>query len=217
MSENYRYLVVDIESKGQHQTLNDMLCFGACIGNSLTGEIEDEFEVYIRHRYGADHGWEQRCLDEFWNKEENKKVKDEMLRRIETEGLYANDAMKKFYDWINNRSPEYLKSLVIITDTAGFDIGFMNHYLSNANLPSMSYIIGNSYKPPRDSSSFHMGVGLQLPVDGLWEAEKAATKKLGISLDKNPYSHDHNPKNDAKSLCWEIMQIHKAILSLRNS
>jgi DNA polymerase III epsilon subunit-like protein len=214
-TKNYRYLVVDIETKGQHQTKNDMLCFAACIGNSLTGEIEDEFIVYLKHRGAPSENWEKLCLDEFWDQPSNKQVKATMLKKIEDEGVEPNLAMRAFWEWINRRPQGDIDSLIVVTDTAGFDIGFLNHYLSEADVPSMNYIVGNVYKPTRDSSSFHMGVGRQLPSTGLWGSDKAACKALNIDPEvfksENPFSHDHNPLNDAKSICWEILQIDRKI------
>jgi DNA polymerase III epsilon subunit-like protein len=204
----YRYLVVDIETKGQHQTKNDMLCFGACIANSLTKEIEVEFQIYLKPKISNDDGWEQRCLDEFWNKPENIETKNNMLQTITEHGVEPSKAMHMFYNWINNRSKEEKDSMIVVTDTSGYDIGFLNHYLSEANLPSMNYIIGNEYRPSRDSSSFHMGIANQLPSQGLWGAEQAALKKLGHSpelLKKNPYKASHVPVEDAKSIAWEVM------------
>lgn len=207
MSEKDKYLIIDIETMGQDQLENGMLCVGACIGDPEINKIIDEFEVYIKLE--PDKTWEQRCLDEFWNK--NLKIKEAILSKIESEGLPANEAMKKFYDWIHNR--DYVKNIIIMTDTSGFDIGFLNNYLSKAKLPSVNYLLGE-YRPTRDSSSFHMGVAKKLPCDGLWGAESAAAEKLGISLGDNPYIADHTPKNDAKSICWEILQIHRAIKNI---
>jgi len=212
-----KYLCIDVETTGQHQTKNEMICFAACIGNPRTGEIEDTFEGYILPRDKNDYVWEEKCKIEFWDKPENVEMKNKMLERVKKEGYSARHVMNNFGDWINNRQEVELDALVIITDTAGFDVGFMNHYLSDANLPSLNYIIGGKYRPTRDSSSFHMGVGMKLPIDGLWGAEKAALKRLEPdkdpveTLNKNPIPHDHDPLNDVKAMCWDIMLIHNKI------
>lgn len=220
--KNHKILAIDIEAKGGMQSRCDMLCFGACVGDSQTGKIDedDTFEVYIQHRNGEDKDWEQRCLDEFWEgNPENRAIKNAILKRIREEGVGAETAMKAFVHWVQTMCLKHgADSLVVFTDTAGFDIGFLNHYLSEANIPgvpSMNYIIGGQYKPTRDSSSYHMGVGLQTPPMGLWGAEKAACSAFGKSkeevLGHNPYVADHTPLNDAKNMCWEIMQIQRLV------
>lgn len=201
--------MVDIEASGQHQTKNEMMAIGACIGDSKTGEIIDEFQVFLKPHDQDDIHWEQRSLDEFWDKHPD--IKKEVLNKISSVGLSPNEAMIQFHNWINDKPPDVLKDMIIMTDTAGFDIGFLNYYLSFADMPSMNYIIGGKYRPIRDASSFHMGVGMQLPCDGLWDAESAALKRLNATLPDNPYTFSHLPVDDAKCICWQIMQIHKLI------
>jgi hypothetical protein len=198
------YLIVDIETSGQSQTKNDLMAIGACIGNQKTGEIIDEFQVFLKPITGEIR-WEKRCLEEFWDKHID--IKNEILNNIDTIGMSPNGAMAKFHNWVNNHSED----IIIMTDTAGYDIGFINHYLSLYDLPSMNYIIGGKYKPIRDLSSFHMGVGRVLPMNGLWGAEAAALKALGAELVDNPYKASHMPVEDAKSICWEAMQIGKLL------
>jgi hypothetical protein len=224
-TENTRYLVIDIEKKGQH-TYQDMLCFAAVIGNMLTGEIEETFKVYIKSSAGTSNNWEKRCLDEFWNKPENINMKNEIISKIEKEGVTCDVAAMQLYEWINhNRTQEFLDSVIIMTDTAGFDIGCMNDLLSSANLltnnekiVTMNYLVGGDYKPIIDLHSFHLGVAMKLPMMGVWGAEKAACDKLGINYDDlvkmNPHKSTHDPLDDAKTICWEAMRIHKVILGL---
>ena len=101
--------------------------------------------------------------------------------------------------------------MIIYTDTAGYDIGFLNLYLSRAKMNTMHCLIGGLYRPIRDATSFHMGVALCNPKNGLWGAEEKAYKHLGREFPKNPYIATHIPVDDAKSICFDIMQIHKAI------
>jgi len=213
----YKILFVDIETCGSDLLKNDMLCFGACIGNPATMQIEDTFEAYLKPANFASGTfcWEARCLREFWEHADNVAAKERILQRIKEEGVSAADAMTKFRDWINNRPQEERDKLVIYTDTAGFDIAFLDRYLSEANQPAMNYIIDGAYRPVFCSTSFHFGVAKHLPNEGLWGAEKAALKSLGSDvsrLDQNPFVADHTPLNDARHECWAIMVIHDAIL-----
>ena len=212
----YRYLIIDIETSGQYVSRNEIMAIGACIGNSKTGVIENEFQIFLKPRDGLEFVWEQQCLDEFWDRADMKKTKDYILKQVESNGFAANIAMNSLFGWIRSLDEETKKTLIIMTDTAGYDIGFLNYYLSNAGLPSMFYIIDDQYRPIRDSSSFHMGVGLQLPEAGLWGAEEAAMKQIGDSdaikeMKNNPYSMSHLPMDDAKYIFWQIFCIAKMI------
>jgi hypothetical protein len=123
--------------------------------------------------------------------------------------------MERFYKWINQDRPKvYLDSMIIVTDTAGFDASFVNFYLSKAKLPSINFLIGGEYRISLDSHSFCLGVGLQRPVDGVWGSAKAAVNRLNIpegNLKENPFPYDHNPVNDAANSCWEFMFVINAI------
>lgn len=64
-----------------------------------------------------------------------------------------------------------------------------------------------------------MGIGQKLPDVGLWGAEAAALKMLGIDESKlleNPYKADYMPLNNAKHICWEMMLIHNELHKIKN-
>lgn len=208
-----RYLVIDVEAKGSNIVRNNMLCFGAAIGDAATGEVTDEFLVFLRQE--RDDDWEPRCLTEFWDRPNMVATKELILARCAAEGVESAEAMHRFRAWVLDRPAAHLADMIVVTDTAGFDVGFLNYHLGRADpalgMPaSMDYLFGG-YRPIRDVSSFHMGVARQTPDRGLWGAEAAAAKALGVVIPPNPYTADHLPNNDAKAICWEVMQIHAAI------
>jgi DNA polymerase III epsilon subunit-like protein len=217
-----RYAVVDIETTGENMVRNGLVAFGVVIGNSKTGKIEDTFQVFVRP-LGDDYVWEQRCLDEFWHRnDEMKATKAALLSRAwSEEGKTTAEAMATFTAWVNdNRTPEFLESLVFMSDTAGYDIGWLNYLLGMCGLKSMNYIVGGQYRPIFDSTSFHRGVGGKLPNDGYWGAESAAYATLKAPAEVtggNPHKATHEPVEDAKSICWEILQVHRLIEQRRNN
>lgn len=205
-------MVIDIETSGPHLTRNDMLCFGACIARftlnpdgDMTMYILDKLEVYIKP-LEQDIRWDKIRLKEFWDKTPN--IKNNVLENISTYGVDAKTAMITLCDWIH-KQPQYIKNkLIIYTDTNGFDIGFLDYYLSTYDMPTMHTLIDGTYRPIRDASSYHMGVAHSMD---LWGAEEKACKKLNIKYD-NPYKDDsHNPLTDAEAICYDIFLIYRQI------
>jgi hypothetical protein len=216
-----RYAFLDIETTGENVVKNKLIAFAVAIINSETGEIEDSLEVFVKPPAGEDYVWEQRCLDEFWHRnDEMRATKDALLAKVASEGVSPQEAMATLVRWINeNRTPEFLKSLILMSDTAGYDVGWINYLLGLYGFKSLNYIVGDSYKPIFDSTSFNRGVGRKLPSDGYWGAESAAFAALKASeevMNDNPYKADHFPLNDAKSLCYETFKIHRLIKQRRD-
>jgi hypothetical protein len=214
-----RYAVVDIETTGENMVKNGLIAFGVAIGNAQTGLIEDTFQVFVRPVGGDDYVWEQRCVDEFWHRnDEMKETKAALLKKVAEEGKSTFAAMSEFEHWVNDgRTPEFLDSLVFISDTAGYDIGWLNYLLGSCGMKSMNYIVGGSYRPIFDSSSFHRGIACKLPSDGMWGAESAAYAALKAPGDMNPFAANHMPVDDAMSICWDVMNIHRLIVQRRNN
>lgn len=205
-----KIVVIDIETTGSNCLKNEMVCFGVVIVDLMHNRKVSSGDFYLLPMK-ENYVWEQRCLDEFWDKPENIEMKREMLRKAEVRGAYSSVAMNAFYQWVLKHTAG--SEAVVFFDTAGFDVTFMNVYMSRAGLPSMDYIFG-SYQPVRDSSSFHAGVAKCLPTDGMWGMEKQAIKTLGGDVDtlgKNPHAANHDPLSDAHSIAWDIMLVAKRI------
>lgn len=193
------YLAIDVEATGENYINNFMPCFGACIVDVKEQKVVDKFLVYFKNSNQKEKSWDKRCLKEFWLKEENKTIYKDMLQKMENEGISEQIGMSNFIKWVLKNSKKCEK-LVVITDTGGFDVGWLNYYLSRYITEydtSMNYITGK-YQPIRDMSSFYMGIGKCTPNMSLWGSEKMALKGLGIKkLPKFEVEHDHNPQNDA--------------------
>jgi len=209
-------MFIDVESTGQHLTRNEMPCFAACLVDEETMRLVDEFIVYIKPQDSKDFQWEQRTLDEFWDKPENKQVKADMLKNVEASGIEPKEAMKKFVDWVNHIPMEIRKNTTIWTDTAGYDVAWMNRYLSEAGYSSVNYLLVDDYQSTRDSNSFYRGIANILPGNGDKSIE-AAFKKLGIdyaNFEKHvPFPHDHNPLNDVKNASFKLGFVLKVLKS----
>lgn len=212
------YVVIDIETTGPNHVQNRMLCFGAAIGDAATGKIIDTFERYIHiPAEELSRSWDLRTFEEFWSRPDMIATRDAIIARCEdaNKSDIASSAMIAFYNWLNNRNSDEIDRMVILTDTAAFDTYFMNVYLAHARVSTLEFILGGKYKPTRDSSSFHAGVGHLLPHESMWGAESAALTKLGLKpsiMEQNPHKADHTPKHDAMSICWEIMKIHEILM-----
>lgn len=232
MSDALKYVLVgDVERTGNNlvgprdedgntAAGNDIICFAACISDVNTGDIIDSICIYLKPR-GKEFLWEEKTLKEFWDKDDTMTaLKNQMLAKVKSEGLSIEHGMKKFYDWINLIHAEKVENMFAMFDTAGIDYAFLSLYLNMAGLENMSFIFGGEYRPIIHSSSYHLGVARCLPSDGLWGSGEAALRALGLSGktidEKNPYPHDHNPLNDAKSLSFKVTEIYRHVKQKRN-
>jgi hypothetical protein len=233
-SKPVRYAALDLEASGENMFKHQTLSLAFAIFNSETGNLEDTFQVYIKPPRVAvpnyDTGdmaesfkdgeivWEERCLTEFWHRTpEMRAVQQKLIEKVNTVGVHRKEAATALYKWVReNRTPEFLESLVFYSDTNGFDVGRVNFLLNEAGFMGLEYITGG-YKPVFDSTSFHRGVGLKLPSDGYWGAEDAAYKNLKVDRPQNPFGATHDSLDDAKSIGWDIVQIHRAIEQKRNT
>lgn len=213
---DYNYICfIDVETTGRDLLKHDMVCFAAVIMDIKTGNFIDEFKVYLKPKSGT-LNWEKRCQEEFWNAPKNIENTKQTLINFEKYAVPIEVGMEQFFKWINlrhwiNNDPENRKKLldnmIICTDTAGYDIAWINRYLSEANLETdCCYIIQDEYKPTRDTNSFYFGIAKSFPEDGLYKCEKKALSCFGLSHERfdllNPYKHDHDPINDAKHMAW---------------
>ena len=197
-------LTIDIETSGPSTVIHDLLAYGAVVMRISDKEIMSRLKVYIKPRGGSirwDHDTE-----EFWNK--NMKVKTEMLAGIEREGKMRHEAARALFEWVKAFGEDINKKNTVVTDTAGFDVEFMNLLLTESGYPAIKLIFGE-YRPIFDSTSYHRGVGGMLYSDGPWGSDASACKTLGLpDLEKQcPFPSDHDPINDASSIAWVHVSI----------
>lgn len=213
------YLALDIETTGPGAIRHRMVAFGAAVVDVASGAVVSDFRALLAlgdHSDGRPYGWDERTYNEFWIKRENGKTPLETLRVLYGDGDPESErgAMVRFVEWARAHFDTFA-DMVIIVDTAAFDTTFLNVALDrHTDVHNLLYMRGpDKYRPVRDVSSFHMGVGRQTPAQGLFGSEKAALAALALADDVLPAktSHDHDPRNDATYIGKSAAVIARAI------
>jgi hypothetical protein len=203
-----KFLSIDIHTSGPSPLQHTLFAIGAVLFDK-DGVILSEFKSYIKNN---NINWYPSTKN-FWLSEDNKENFEIMINNSK-DANYVDCVIKNFYNWIQDLNELYKDDIVLITDTVLFDLNFIDYYLNKFGYPSVNYIFGD-YRPTFDTTSYHRGVaGLSPYEDGLWGAEVAACKKLGIMdiYKSNPYNNsNHDPLDDAKSTGWIHTQILKAV------
>lgn len=201
-------LAVDIEKTGQNMGKHRMPAFGAAVVRVDTQEVPDAECVFRAVMNFADipiGQWDEKTLVEFWFKSnaDTGASPFELLRRAGTTHgtMSEEEAMFALVAWLR-RMAERFPGLVIVTDTAGSDIGWLDAALGRyeTGLDCLLYATGR-YRPVRDVSSFHMGVAHATPRMRLNGSEKAALAALEIDAFPEHVlasAHSHDPVDDAK-------------------
>lgn len=172
-----KVLAVDVEAAAQTDGLIE---FGAAVWPIGAQKPDATFHAYL----GTDGvKWCQRTALEFWNNaahgKDGKSPLELMLERVEreaTETLSREVAAHRFVAWARAQYAEANGSMVVISDTSGFDHALLSSLLDehketfpcaiNASEPySLNYLFG-AYAPVRDINSFYLGVGGELRVWG---------------------------------------------------
>ena len=207
------YLALDIETTGPSIIDCKLVALGACVVSVKDVCVVDDackFRALMPLPDLRDtDSWQPRCFKQFWTNAGRSndgrtplQLIQELIKKHGTES--ECDAMQRFVLWAHAMF-ERFPSLVVITDTAAFDTTWVNFSLARwTYVSSLTHLRGeDKYQPVRDVSSFHAGVARQTPAQGLWGAEKAALKALGIDAfppHVEDQQHDHDPLNDAMAI-----------------
>jgi hypothetical protein len=107
---------VDIETSGPRLIKNGILSIGICAG-SVTGSIlmKKRFDLNLEETQEFDKD----CYENFWKKNIG------VLEEIKKNAIHPKDAMTNFMKVIDYLDEKY--QLIIISDCATFDIGFINY------------------------------------------------------------------------------------------
>lgn len=116
-----KYFAFDVEATGQNMYDNAIIELGAVIIDE-DYEILEKFRVCLKIPEGK--GFEKRCKEDFWDKQ------GDLLKNILSEAIDPKKAMLMFVDFLNKNDKKYEKELVLISNNAQYDAGWINYYLS---------------------------------------------------------------------------------------
>lgn len=198
-------IAVDVETSGPNLVKHFMPEFA---GELITiGEQEPRESFYRALQQPNNTGWSSETLKSFWEKPDADGVKpitafDERRKTNKIHDCYT--AMDEFVDWVREMDAAVSAKggrLLIVTDTAGFDVAWIDTYLSrySSKATSLGDILGR-YQPTRDISSFMLGVSGAIQTGNSVEA---AIQALGLSSEANwgaKFAHNHDPASDAKHI-----------------
>lgn len=205
----------DVEAIGGSMHENAMVEIGATVMAADDDEkkrLLTSFEVIMKIPDDGRH-WEKRCEEEFWDNPENGLAeKKKLIIACQTE---PEDAMRAFINWVEKDVRDKYaggdsKRVRFITDTVGFDQGWMDFYLATfADHAPMHTFFDGKYAPLICTTSVFRGIAgttldeeYEAGKDGGWySATDAARKVLGVPDDvKSNTPHDHRAVHDAQNI-----------------
>jgi hypothetical protein len=215
------YLAVDIETLGGTLGVHPITQIGAAIIDGTTGDLLDvddpTFQTYIFN--GGQLKAEERCVKEFWTKEENIEHYEDMMHAIGNplKSLPKEEAARSFQSWAQKNLDEY-RNVTVVTDTCGFDIGGLNWLLGHNNI-NMIYLLHKPgsdtemrYTPQVDVDSFAEGVyrayGLKRKRDE--NTYNCAFRALSCKAPAIPFMKTHHPADDAAFIGSMFCELNKA-------
>lgn len=189
------YFAIDIEATGQFLTKNAMIAFGCTLMNEKSEEV-DNFVGFMKVPEGR--GWETRCVEEFWSKQQ------ETLKYIEDRSEEPEKVMLNFAEWLDKIDLKYGSEMVVLSDNGGYDYAWIDTYLSEfTTRPSIYYRLKcintekeYGFRRTWDTNSVYHGA-LTIKRKGEY-VQWSLEKELGCQNDK--WNNDHNPLNDARNI-----------------
>jgi hypothetical protein len=177
-----------------------MTCLGVALLEPEGGTIVATHKFYFPQPEGKI--WEERCLNEFWKKPENKELYETTLENVKN-APPINKSMAAFKQWVLDVTKG--KKVCIVFDTAGFDQSWVDLYLQDT---SCLYLLGY-YQQTRDITSYKLGFTSSLLVG------MSGTMRFNVQFpdmkipDKAPNgaAHDHDPEHDAACIAGEAAHV----------
>lgn len=186
------YLGVDVETTGQYLSINAIVALGAVVMDEQFNELET-FVGYFK--IPEEHVWEKRCVDEFWSKNQL------MLDKFKKNAANLDLVMKSFAEWLSLLDTKFKDNLVVVSDNVGFDIAWINQYLSLYTYrPSLYYRwcdVQKKYVYRRIWDTDSVMHGALLATTGKvieWNVESA------LEVQNDRWKNDHDPLNDARNV-----------------
>jgi len=170
-------------------------------------ELSNEDKISKLRESWANSGFEMRCFDEFWSKNIDVLISlqdhtQDMSRSYEYLGLELNKVMMK--------AEMMFSSLTIITDTVAFDTVHVDNILTTSDSKPLNNSRSGQYQSGIEVDSLAMGA-LGLPDDVSWSVYQDEYNKKIKDIIPVYSVHDHQPKNDAKSILLKFLKTQKYI------
>jgi hypothetical protein len=191
--------VFDIETRGKSMIKNGILSVGVVVGDE-NGEILHTQQWNVDELGGQE--FEQRCLDEFWNKQPK-----ELLESFSKNTVPAVLFAQEFRCLLNKFDNAY-----ILSDNPTFDAGYINYYLDYYGFDSMQFKSdGKSYRVVHDSDSYACGA-VHAPISYTWPSDKDIQKLIGFTVENKELELiPHNPVHDAMKIYFQFIALVKNV------
>ena len=214
-------LAFDVETTGPNLQTNFCPEFGAALVCVETGWPVWRFHTYCAQPAGR--GWDQHTLTDFWLVKAREKY-DDIVTHV-TSAPLPQDAMRTFVKAVRlaveTHVPGGLKSVIIVSDTAGFDCEWMDSMMPPDAAPSMRSLLDSKVdRPLRDVSSVYFGIAGYMSSDDVPKdvetgkrpnSYELACKALGVETVKTVCEHTHNPTDDAVFIAQRAAHIERAL------
>lgn len=208
----------DVEATGGNLQTHFCPEFGAALV-----EVESGKELWRFHTFVAqptDRIWDQQTLSDFWLSKVPERYA--LITAAQNTAPSAADAMRKFVtesrEAIRVHVPGGVKSVVVVSDTAGFDCAWMDSMMPLDAAQSMRHLLDpNVSRPLRDVHSVYLGISGYISSDDIHEALYLNGKKpspyelacmaLTISPIVTSVAHTHNPADDSSCMAQRAAHI----------
>lgn len=192
-------IAIDIEVSGDYMVPpavqeppikpNSIIAIGGSTICVETGEEVSSILVCLQAEAG--HGFEPRCLQEFWSQEPMRKF----LKEISGQCLPAKEGIQKFVDWLDEQEATRPNSN-LWGDNLAFDMSWLSMYMQKyLGRRSILYRNGEEWRPIRCLNSYARGVARWTGEPSLEMWKKL--RNMGVKL-PDEMMHDHRPDNDAR-------------------
>jgi len=198
-------LIPDVEARGSSAEHNGIVSLGAVVGPL------DRVRIYHKCRYDfaplPGQVYEERCLSQFWS---DKLYVKEDLERNQMDPLVA---IGKFSELLGDLDKQC--NVIVASDNPGFDIAYINYYLSKAGKPPVTYYAnGWDYRGVSDIHDWTRGA-LGISFGDMWMNHEQLIKKYDLSVDKK--LNDHYPDNDAEFIYRFHVELMLVLKRIANS
>lgn len=135
------FLTIDVEASGQEVTNHRLLAIGACVVSTRTVTVCEPREqhtfrvVFDLPPTSDEQAWDAATLAEFWRNpakgRDGATPLDLLMMLARCHGTCAPEVgIPRFLNWLHAMGERYAKDIVIVTDTACFDAGWLQYYVS---------------------------------------------------------------------------------------